>query len=499
MDSLVGRRKTNYFIESLPAFLSWILLTAPFWASFLSASVVAFFIILFDIYFFWKAATLGINSIRGYLKIKVTAQASWLKKLKEGHLDYSKIRHIIFIPTYKEPEDVLDRTLNFLAEQEFPTKQVSVVLATEKREEGVLEKVEHLKKIYGGRFDNFWVTSHHLEQGEVIGKSSNLAFAGRQIKDFIEKAHYPKDSILATSCDADVCLHPKYLSNLTYKFLTDEARYLHFWQAALVFYNNIWRVPIFNRVVHTLYSINGIAELMRPASNFNYSTYSLSWRLLEESDFWDADVVAEDWHLFFKTFFTHKGLVSLESIYLSLFADAAEGSTYIQSLNALYKQNRRWAWGVTDIGYAISEFWRRRREINKTNFFFKFLRALEQHLFWPANWWILTLGASLPPLINPVFRYTSLGFYLPRISGFILSICAVFVVCVIVVDWLLRPPRPTYFKKSFLPFTILQYLLLPATGFLFGALPGMDAHTRLILGKRLEYQVTEKIGKKADK
>jgi hypothetical protein len=60
----------------------------------------------------------------------------------------------------------------------------------------------------------------------------------------------------------------------------------------------------------------------------------------------------------------------------------------------------------------------------------------------------------------------------------------------------LRPPRPDHIKKPFLIITILQYLTLPITGFIFGALPGMDAHTRLLLGKRLEYKVTEKFDDK---
>ncbi len=489
-------RKSNYFIESLPAFISWTILTSPFWAAFLAPTAIAFFIILFDIYFLWKASLLGINSVRGYLNIKKVSSKFWLKIMRKEKLDYSKIRHIIFIPTYKEPEDILDRTLNFLSEQEFPTKQVSVVLATEQREKGALEKAISLQKRYLRHFENFWITSHPLKEGEIAGKSSNLAFAGKAAKKFIEKKGFDKNFILATSCDADVSLHPKYLSNLTYKFLTDPEKYIHFWQGALVFYNNIWRVPIFVRVVHTIYSVNNIAELMRPASNFNFSTYSLSWNLLEKADFWDVDVVAEDWHFFFKAFFSHKGQVSLEPIYLPLFADAAEGTTYWGSLKAQYRQNRRWAWGVTDISYAIKEFWEKREKISLVNFFFRFIRTLEQHLLWPSYWWLITLGAILPPLINPAFRFTALGFYLPRISGFILTICAIFIISVVIIDWLLKPPRPTYFKKSFLPFTILQYILMPITSFLFGALPGMDAHTRLILGKRLEYEVTEKVSRK---
>ena len=484
------------FLEKLPAYVSWTILTIPFWGAFIVPTAIAYFVILFDIYFFWKASNLGINSVRGYLKIKKDSAKFWLKIMRQEKLNYSNIRHVIFIPTYKEPEDILDRTFGFLVEQEFPTKQISISLGIEERDTGAKEKAKRLQKKYSRHFENFWITVHPLIIGEIAGKSSNLAYSGRKVKEFIDEKGYDKNFILATSCDADVSIHPKYLSNLTYKFLTNPNRYLRIWQGALVFYNNIWRVPIFVRVVHTVYSINNIAELLRPASNFNFSTYSFSWNLLEKADFWDVDVVAEDWHFFFKSFFSHKGKIELEPIYLPLFADAAEGNTYWESLRSQYNQSRRWAWGVTDIGYAISEFWRKRNELSWVNSFFRILRSLEQHLLWPANWFILTLGATLPPLINPTFKYTALGFYLPRISGVILTICTIFIVAVIIVDWLLKPPRPDYFKKSFLPFTILQYLLLPITGFLFGALPGMDAHTRLILGKRLDYQVTEKIGKK---
>ena len=136
------------------------------------------------------------------------------------------------------------------------------------------------------------------------------------------------------------------------------------------------------------------------------------------------------------------------------------------------------------------------REINLPNFSLRMLRALEQHILWPANWWLITLGATIPPLVNPVFKYTTLGYRLPQVSGFILTLATMFIVFIIAIDYLLRPPRPEYFKKRFIPVTILQYLLLPITAFLFNSLPGMDAHTRLLLGKRLEYKVTEKIGSK---
>lgn len=487
---------TTRLLEIASGLSSWALLTSPFWASFFIPEVVAYFIILFDIYFFYKASLLGINSIRSYIKIKKTSETSWLDKLRGENLDFSKVNHLIFIPTYKEPVEILSRTLEFLANQEFPAKQIIVVLATEKRDDQALERTNILRKEFGEKFKHFWMTNHELKPGEIVGKSSNMAFSAREVQSLLEQFGIDKDFLTVTSCDADVAIHPKYFSNLTYQFLKNENRYLRFWQGALVFYNNIWRVPMFVRVVHTIYSISGVAELMRPKSAFNYSTYSLSWKLLEETDFWDVDVVSEDWHLFLKAFFSHKGLVELESIFLPLYADAVEGQTYWQTFVAQYSQNRRWAWGVTDISYAVTQYMSRRKEVPLTNFALRFIAALQQHLLWPVTWWILTLGATIPPLFNKNFADTALGFYLPQVSGVILTTTMVFIVSVIIVDWLLRPPKPADYKKRYLPFNFLQYLLLPVVGFLFGSLPGMDAHTRLIFGKRIEYKATEKFAEK---
>ncbi len=56
----------------------------------------------------------------------------------------------------------------------------------------------------------------------------------------------------------------------------------------------------------------------------------------------------------------------------------------------------------------------------------------------------------------------------------------------------MRPPRPkgTPFWKFL--FDYLQWLLMPIATLLMSVLPGLDSQTRLMVGKRLEYWVTEK-------
>jgi hypothetical protein len=54
------------------------------------------------------------------------------------------------------------------------------------------------------------------------------------------------------------------------------------------------------------------------------------------------------------------------------------------------------------------------------------------------------------------------------------------------------PPRPSTVKKSMWIVMVFQWVLLPVTFILFGALPAIDAQTRLMVGKYLVFNVTEK-------
>jgi hypothetical protein len=44
-----------------------------------------------------------------------------------------------------------------------------------------------------------------------------------------------------------------------------------------------------------------------------------------------------------------------------------------------------------------------------------------------------------------------------------------------------------------LPLLLIQWYLLPIVSFFFSSLPALDAHTRILLGKKLKYKVTEKV------
>ena len=66
-------------------------------------------------------------------------------------------------------------------------------------------------------------------------------------------------------------------------------------------------------------------------------------------------------------------------------------------------------------------------------------------------------------------------------------------ILIIIIDWRQRPKKDVGVSKLRQLLSPLEFILMPLAGFLFNALPGIDAHTRLMLGKYIEYRVTEKV------
>ena len=484
--------RSNRLIEILLPLVSWLVITMPFWLSFWHPAMVAYFVIGFDVYWFYKSAILAMNALKSYLTLSSHIKVDWLK-LCQQIPGWEKLYHVIIIPEYKEPLSVIRETLNNLTHQDFPHDKLFIVLATEERDPQAEVVGKTLYNEYHNKFADFWITHHPVIKGEIAGKSSNMAWAGKFVAKKCHDLDINLKNVTITSQDADVLLHPKYFSYLSFIFLSDKDRFFHFYQAAIMFYANIWRVPLPGRVLNTIYSVVNLANLSQNSFRLvNFSTYSLSLATAEEVGFWGVDIIPEDYHLFFKTYFAKGEKVMVKPIFLPVLADAAESRGFWRTMVNQYEQNKRWAWGISDDPVTIKNYFIH-TEIPLWDRTLRLFNVLEQHFLWPTNWFILTLGSTIPPLINPYFAKTVLGHNLARISSTILTVCLVFLLVIIVIDFKLKPARPRDMAKWKIPILYLQWLTLPVISLFLSALPGLDAHTRLMLGKRLEYRVTEKI------
>lgn len=482
--------KTKRVLEIMPGFVSWMIIFFPVWGSIVIPYFVAYFILFFDVYWFYKSFSLAITAYVAAKRIKETESQNWLEKAKKLN-NFKKVNHVIIIPTYTESIEILRKSLRSIENQTFPLKQIFVILAMEKREINVKAKAETLTKEFKDKFGAILTIFHPDIIGEVKGKSSNQAYAAKQFyKNFFEKEVLNLDLATVSSVDADSIFDKQYFSCLTYKFLSDSNRHNKFWQSATVYYNNIWRVPAPTRIISFFGSLWRAAVLLHKDRLVANATYTLSFKLLRDIGFWDTDVIPEDYRVFFKAFYKKSGNIWIEPIFLKTSMDAALSSTYIKSLKNKYQQERRWSWGVSDDPLFI-KWWFTVPNVPFVRKTIMLYHVLLDHFLWPVNWFIITIAANIMPFINPVFSRTTLGYNLPRLAGFILTSCIFAMLVMILVDSQNRPKNSSLSRIRQFLFP-LEFVLLPIAGFFLSTLPAIISHTQLMLGKKLEYKVTEK-------
>ena len=123
----------------------------------------------------------------------------------------------------------------------------------------------------------------------------------------------------------------------------------------------------------------------------------------------------------------------------------------------------------------------------------KIMYLAETHLFWPSSFFILTVSGFIPAFINPTFKRTVLGFLLPQLTGLLLTVATSMLIIYIYLDIKMRERLKIQTKLINMPMLLIQWYLLPFVSLILSALPALEAHTRLLIGKKIDYKVTEKV------
>lgn len=486
-------RKSIRALELIPPFISLFLISALFWGPFVVPLELAYLIIFFDVYWLYKSINFAVCLSVSSKRIEQSEKEDWIEKLTTTPA-WQEVRHVVIVPNYKEKIETLRRLVESIKAQTFPKENIFIFLAMEGREKEAKDKVEILVKEYSQEFGGILATFHpDNRKGEVAGKSSNQAHAARKAYSLlVKRLGFDINYLTVSSVDADAVFDRQYFALLTHKFLTSKNPHLTFFQSANVSYNNFFDVPILTRIVSFFGSLWRISLLVQGLKLIPNSTYSLSFKLLKEIGFWDTDVIPEDYRIFFKAFFKNNGKVDVEPIYLKTSMDCPRSHTYFKSLLSKFNQERRWSWGVSDDAYYM-RWW---LTTSNVPFFKKTYLVgvtLFDHILWPVYWYFITISANLVLILNPIFKRTSIGYSLPGLSALILTLCLLPFLVMLYVDYRMRIKnleRVSKIRKFIFP---LEFLLMPISGFFLSALPALISHLQLVLGKRLEYKVTEKI------
>lgn len=542
-------------LEIFPGAVTWLTLLGPIAISLVQPVIVAYFIIAFDLYWMIKSFRLSVFLVRGYRRLDLAQRIDWngrLEGLKNAAklgeeadeeamrlagqhpevlsrfwwrtskprrryrelmrererladlaarehvlLDPSKIYQAAMLATYNESMDILEPSVKSLTEVDFPAKQLILVIAYEERGGPQTEaNAKELIKRYGGKFALAMAVKHPDGiVGEVRGKGGNITNAGRALTKEVLKRGIDPTNVVVTTLDADHRASKNYFSYLTYLYVTDPNRIHKSYQPIPMFYNNIWDAPAPMRVIATGNSFWLLMETMRPHRLRNFAAHAQPLAALIATDYWSVTSIVEDGHQFWRSYFAFDGDHQVVPVFTPVYQDAVLARTYLKTFKVQFLQLRRWAWGVTDFSFVV-----RNAITNRRIPWYQKLphigRLFESHFSWATAPMILTFVAWLPLYLNYQFSFQPLAHNLPIITSRILTLASITIVVTVFISLISLPPKPKRYRGTRFFGMMVQWFLLPVTSMCFSAFAAINAQTRLMFGRYLEFYVTEKATKK---
>jgi hypothetical protein len=547
----VRARTLQRALEIVPGAVTWGLIVLAIGLSFRWPEVVAWFVLTFDVYWLYKAVMLTGSVAAAFTMIRRTVDVDWrtrtyalrdmsgriaeietrlkgirsrvevldhagetlaaaggrreaarlraerkellrlLARRGEAIPDPDRLWHVALVPTYTEPYEKLHETIRALAEADWPRERKMVAIITRERDHGGRENVARLRDAFGDQFLHFFHVLDPLEPGIVVGKSSAMAYGGRWLYRELTGLGFDPREVVVTDLDSDYRVHRRYFGYLSWTFLTDKDRFRRLYQPVPMFHNNLWDTPLPVRLVAIGATHVQMWRSLTPEKLISFSSYSVSLQTIHEVDYWATDAIPEDSRFYWKSFFRYSGEFQAIPLFMPIYGDAVRARSYPRTLVQQYTQIRRWAWGVTDIPYYIRNAFAH-SEIPRLLRIRRLLDLWLDHLNWAIAPFVIIFGSNLPLILNPTFAQTTLGQNLPLYASWLLTGAFACLAVLMYVEERIAPPRPATWGLVRNVASRVQWLFLPLVGLVFSNLPALDAQTRLMAGKYLEYRVTEK-------
>lgn len=418
-----------------------------------------------------------------------------------GTLKISKdILHLIVIATYKEDFEVLQTTFQRIIASDFAVSQMAVILAGEERDRENFEKVaDACEREFSRSFRAFYRTVHPIgTPGEVPGKGSNITYACRTIVPrLLSEVESDPSNVVVTTLDADNCVDPKYFSILTYHYLVEPDRMRRAYEPLALFYNNLWEVPFVTRISVLGSGFWNLIESARPYRLRNFASHAQSLDCLLATDYWSVATIVEDGHQYWRSYFSFEGQYRVVPLFVPIYQDAVQNRTYLKSIQALYLQVRRWAWGCSDTPYVMENLRTMKDKIPLGTRIMQRYRMLESHYSWATAAILLTISIPIPRYTNAEFAQSTIAYNMGIILSSMYTLAWIGIAVTVGMSLFTTPPipksKPLLTRIWIISTLALQWAFSPVITMLFGSVPAIEAQTRLMLGKYLDFNVTEKV------
>jgi hypothetical protein len=491
---LFGKDRVLYrSLEILPGFLAWGTILGAVFLSYFYPIYAAIFIIIFDFYWLLKTIYLSIYLRQNWKRMKHNMKLDWSVMLL--NIKHEHITHLVILPYFKESLEVVEKSIQALLETQYDHKKLAIVLASEEADGlNAKEISDYITKTYGEKFGHFLVTTHPKGvSGEMAGKGSNIAYAAEQARiKILDPNNIKYEDVLVSAFDIDTVAYKQYFSCLTWHFLTAENPYKVSFQPVPLYNNNIWQAPALSRVVASSGTFWQMIQQERPEKLATFSSHSLTFKTLYEIGYWQKNMVSEDSRIYWNAFLASDGDYNVVPISYPVSMDANLAPTFWQTIKNIYKQQRRWGWGVENVPYILFGIIKNKKISIRKKIRVAFVQlegfwslATNPILIFLLGWLPIWLGGGK-------FNTTILSYNLPFITRnlMILAMSGLIMSSIISISFL--PPAPAGARFHRKVFMVLQWIFIPITITIFGSIPGLDAQTRLMFGKYMGFWVTPK-------
>ena len=493
-EELTGKDRRFYrFLEMVPGLAAWGTLIGIVWASIYASFFAAYFIIAFAIYWVLKTIFLSYHVRYNWKRLRHHIALDWRTLIER--FSYDDYRHLVVFPFYEEPYEVLEGAMKGLIESNYDPKKLIVVLAAEGRVgKEAADKAARIESEFASKFGNFVVTIHPEDiEGEIAGKGSNVHYALHAVHEqVIAPQQIPHKKILVSIFDVDTVIYPDYFNCLIWHFMTAENPYKSAFQPVPLFTNNLWEASAVSRVMAMSSTFWQMIMQERPDKAATFSSHSVSYQALYEIGYGQANVVSEDSRIYWNLLLANGGYFDVVSLSYPIAMDATTAGSTWGTIKNIYKQHRRWTYGVENWCYIVYHFTKNKSIPLRR----RWSIALQQG---EGYWSLVTnplmlfiLGWTPIFLGSREFHETVLSYELPIMVRNLLTVAMLGLVFSSIIALSLTPPRPEGHSRFKYIVMAFQWIMVPITMIVFSAIPGLDAQTRLMLGRYMGFWVTPK-------
>jgi hypothetical protein len=481
--------------EILPGLSIWGTLALAIVLSFMKPLWMIYFIILFDIYWVLKVLNFSLYLLIAWRRFTYTRSIDWHARLREECPKVNGIHHVVFLTLYNEEWAVVEGAIQSVCEATYDKEQFVIVIAGEERAREHYEDIlDRVKRTFGQYVVDIVGVMHPRNlPDEIPGKGSNLHFAEVKMKQYVDEKGWNYDSVIATVFDIDTVCSKEYFAYLTYLYCKHPRPTRSSYQPVALFNNNMWESPAPLRIMAFGTTFWMMTSLARQDALVTFSSHSMSFRALVDAGFHDKRIVSEDSRIFYQCLIEYDGDYEVTPMYVPVSMDTVRDDTWWQSVKNLYKQQRRWAWGVEHVPYLLWEFGRKGKNVP----FWKKVKWV--FVEWEGKWsWalvalIITFLGRLPLwLATDEVRQSALFFNAPHMLEILMTLALLGLLLSATLSFPLLPKRPASHPPHKYLTMLFQWLLLPISLIFMSAIPALDAVTHLMRGKYLGFNVSQK-------